>query len=269
LHVGNPAPPVQTTGGHAQISSDDESGTVTHGWPPGQARKEHAGASPSTQTSLSDGTQPHVPRPPGTQASPGGHAPSHSNVPTGPHGSLPAMHWHSPPTFLQIGADDGHSPRHAPATRCPHRTVGAGQLPPHASQQLAHAPIVPPRSVQLAASGRTLQRDTPFRTVQHVTAPGRPQVERDAQRETSRAHCGDRIPRAPRVRTTPRAHVTYERCVPAPAQSQSVSTCARAAATAAASPGSSPHRASAGGAADSTSDIAIATRRTRRDILER
>jgi hypothetical protein len=217
---------------------------------------------------LSAGTQPHVPKPPGTQASPGGHTPSHSKLPTGPQGALPATHWQSPTTLAQIGVSGGHSPRQLPPIREPHALPDDGQVPPHASQQLAHAPTDPPPVVQCTASRLTWQRDSPRRTVQHVTAPGRPHVERDAHRVTSRAHSADKRPLSSRARATPRAQETYVRCETAPAQSQSASTCTRAAATVAASPGSSPQRARATGAVDDTSNIAIAMRRAKRDMLE-
>ena len=145
-HVGNAPPPVQMTGGHAQIVSNSEIGMAMHVLPSGQALRPHAGYRLSAQSSLVDGRQPHVPRPPGRQASPGGHVPSHSNEPTGPQGALPATHWQSPPTFAQIGVAGGHSPRHAPPVRWPHAAGGGGQLPPHASQQLGQAPTVPPPS---------------------------------------------------------------------------------------------------------------------------
>jgi hypothetical protein len=86
----------------------------------------------------------------------------------------------------------------------------AGHEPPH----VGNAP--PPE--QCAASRRTRQRCTPCLKVQHVTAPGRPHVERDAQRFTSRTHSGDRSPFTSRSSDTARAHATYLRCVVAPAQ---------------------------------------------------
>jgi hypothetical protein len=64
------------------------------------------------------------------------------------------------------------------------------QVAPQASQQLGQALTVPPFAVHASALRRTRQRVRPLRVVQHVTAPGRPQVELFAQRRTTPAHPG-------------------------------------------------------------------------------
>jgi hypothetical protein len=64
----------------------------------------------------------------------------------------------------------------------------------HASQQLESALAQPPRAAQAAALRTTPQRDPPEPWRQHATNPGRPQVERAAQRTTSLIHPGDRSP---------------------------------------------------------------------------
>src|SRR5580765_1869352 len=119
--------PPQGYAGHTHTISPGESGNATQVWPPGHALPLHDGYWLSTQSVLPEGTHPHVPSPPGTHASPGGHVPSHSNAPTGPHGALPATHWQSAPMRAQIGVAAGHSPRHVPPTWAPQPAPGGGQ----------------------------------------------------------------------------------------------------------------------------------------------
>jgi hypothetical protein len=63
---------------------------------------------------------------------------------------------------------------------------------PQASQQLAKTPTHPPRCVHRPALPRTLHRVPLDPTRQHVTAPGRPHVDRRAQRITVLAHPRER-----------------------------------------------------------------------------
>jgi hypothetical protein len=63
---------------------------------------------------------------------------------------------------------------------------------PHASQQLVNVPTHPPARTHRSAVRRTAQRGPLGVVRQHVTAPGRPQVERRAQRMTVVRHRRDR-----------------------------------------------------------------------------
>ncbi len=73
---------------------------------------------------------------------------------------------------------------------------GAQPPAPQASQQLVKTPVQtePPDGARhLLASGLTPQLVLPLAVVrQHVTAPGRPQVEREAQRLAADAHSAGR-----------------------------------------------------------------------------
>jgi hypothetical protein len=94
--------------------------------------------------------------------------------------------------------------------------VGATQPPAsHASQQLGTAPThaLPPFGARQASALRLVaQRVTPRRFVrQQVTAPGRPHVERAAQRRTSRRQAFGRRPAATRASAIVLAHRTQER----------------------------------------------------------
>jgi hypothetical protein len=76
----------------------------------------------------------------------------------------------------------------------------------HAPQQLGQTPTVPPEPVHAAALFRILHRGSPRTVLQHVTLPGRPHRERDAQRRASRTHSGRRLPLATAVSMRWRAH---------------------------------------------------------------
>ena len=56
------------------------------------------------------GMQPQS-KPPDTQISPAGQAPSHVVLFRPPHGCVPATHGQVPPTFAQTGVSAGHSPQ--------------------------------------------------------------------------------------------------------------------------------------------------------------
>jgi hypothetical protein len=61
---------------------------------------------------------------------------------------------------------------------------------PHASQQLVKGLAQPPRSAHLAALFRTRHLVPPFCGMQQATVPGRPHVERRAQRRTAPLQAG-------------------------------------------------------------------------------
>jgi hypothetical protein len=93
--------------------------------------------------------------------------------------------------------------------------VGDTQPPdPHASQQLGTEPThaLPPFGARQASAVRFVaHRVTPRRFVrQHVTAPGRPHVERAAQRRTSRRQAAGRSPAATRASAIVVAHRTWD-----------------------------------------------------------
>jgi hypothetical protein len=225
-HVGNPEPPV-------------------HGiW----ARQKH---SPGNATSL-------------PQVYDTGHAPGHVAVGAPGTQILPAStHAHvAEPTWPKTVTVDWHfwpAPQLPPQVGNCNVLQGPGTVvvvvaaahpvAPQASQQLAADPAQacpPAGAVHDAALRLIVHFVRPFASVrQHVAAPGRPHVERAAQRFTGDAHSARSCPVDVRIVATAAAQRTWSPWRGAPLQSQSVATCARAAATAAASPGSSPHRASA------------------------
>jgi len=90
--------------------------------------------------------------------------------------------------------------------------VGVQSPAPHASQQLGTVPVqaVPPFGArQRIASLFTLQRSVPPALVrQQATAPGRPQVDRAAQRLTVPLHSARSWPVATRTASTPAAQLT-------------------------------------------------------------
>jgi hypothetical protein len=97
-------------------------------------------------------------------------------------------------------------------------------LPVHASQQLAGVPtqaLPPAGGVQSAALRFTTQRVAPFERVrQQVTAPGRPQVEREAQRRTSPLQSGGRSMAPTRMVMTAFAQCMNEPWLVAPGQQE-------------------------------------------------
>jgi hypothetical protein len=111
-----------------------------------------------------------------------------------------------------------------------------------ASQQLGSTPTQPPTARHRVASRLVLHFVTPFLVMQHVTRPGRPQIDFDAHLTMVLSHSGRscwlRVARA----AMPRAHRTYSLCVAAVVQSHRKFTAARTVAMASASVTSSPHR---------------------------
>jgi hypothetical protein len=110
--------------------------------------------------------------------------------------------------------------------------VGTPQLGPapgagHASQQLAQLPTVPCLVAQWAASFANLHFGPAAVVKQQVTAPCRPQVERDAHFRTAPAQLG----LTSVAFACGAAQLTYTPWVGAPAQSQAAATAARALAT--------------------------------------
>ena len=104
-----------------------------------------------------------------------------------------------------------------------------------ASQQLGTLPAHPPVARQRTTELLMVQRGWSCWIRQQVVAPGRPHVDRRAQRSAGRRHSrGKRIP-ATRARRTPAAHRTYVACVRAPSQSHADATAALASARADAS----------------------------------
>src|SRR5262249_9758354 len=86
----------------------------------------------------------------------------------------------------------------------------------------------PPLAVHDAAASPCRQRVTAPWVLQHVTVPGAPQIEADAQRTTALRHaCGSALPP-----TTSATHATTALREPVPAQSQRSAASARAAAIA-------------------------------------
>jgi len=103
---------------------------------------------------------------------------------------------------------------------------------PQVSQQLAWRPTVPPIAAQRSASPTTVHPGPSSRVRQHVTKPGRPQVDRAAQRTTLARQWRGRVPFRTASLATPATHRTQLVCVVAAAQGQLVSAAFRVAATA-------------------------------------
>lgn len=179
----------------------------------------------------------HCPLQYGNRASPQGWLPSGAQP---QKGGTSAMNWQTNPV--------GQEPPQLPGPP-PHGIVvvvvgGTHPPAPHASQQLVYAPThaLPPRgATHLAALERMAQLVSPFGDVrQHVTTPGRPHVERAAQRWTAFLHVGRSASCSTRARATPSAHRTYCACVLPASQAQVLATTSRAAASSAGSVGRSP-----------------------------
>ena len=85
--------------------------------------------------------------------------------------------------------------------------VGATQPPAsQASQQLAKAPVQPPRAVHLSGVVTLQLVRPPGLVVQHGAMPARPQLEFFAQRFTLAAHAFGNVPATTRAFVTPTTH---------------------------------------------------------------
>jgi hypothetical protein len=130
------------------------------------------------------------------------------------------------------------------------------QPAPQASQQLGHAPGVPPCRAQAAASRCTRQVGAAGPPRQQATFPGLPHVDLAAQRRTALRHVGGSPSRPTRSRITAPAQRRYAPRLAAPLQEQAASISARAAATAS----GSSHAAKPG---EATAETAARARRPR------
>jgi hypothetical protein len=163
------------------------------------ARQRHCVLGQSSGTHRQSG-------PPLKHVDPVGQVPSHVGYEP-PLQKFTCRRPHRPPVDTQVSSGaPTHGPLHAGAVAPPQGgsvVVVVGPQPfPHASQQLAHAPGLPPRAAHEPASREIRQRGDPSRGTQHETAPDLPHVDFDAHRLTVLRHCRRSCPVSTRVRST-------------------------------------------------------------------